>query len=57
MYDRVGGLQSVIGPLVTFEFKEFLRVVKQCDIIVVDCSCILVNEQQILGVQLCSLST
>jgi len=44
MYDRVGGLQSVIGPLVTCDVKEFLLVVKQCDIILVDCSCILVSE-------------
>jgi len=56
MYDR-SWLQSVIGLIVAFEVKEFLRVVKQCDIIVVHCSCILVSERQILGVQLCSLST
>ena len=56
VYDRVGFLNG-IETLVTFEAEEFLRVVKQCDIIVVHCRCILVSEQQILRVQLCSLST
>jgi hypothetical protein len=56
VYDRVGFL-SVIGPLLTFEVEEILRVVKQCDIVVVHFRCILVSEEQILSVQLCSLST
>ena len=54
VYDRVGFL-SVIETLVTFEAEEFLRVV-ECDFIVVHCKCILVSEQQILRVLLCSLS-
>jgi len=56
VYGRVG-FHSIIGPLITFEVEEFLRVVNQCDIIVVHFRCILVGEQQILRIQLCSLST
>jgi len=56
VYDSVG-FHSAMWPLVTFEVKVFLRVVQQCEIIVVHCSCILVSEQQIFVVQLCSLST
>jgi hypothetical protein len=46
-----------MGQFVTFRAEEVLRVVKQRDIIVVHFSCILVSAQQILPIQLFSLST